>query len=129
MRSRRLQHVSIPYPAGRQLDVRAFYADLVGLEEITLPATLKDRALVWFSAGPDSLEIHLFPGAVDPESRGHVCLDVADLESVRRRLQEGGYSPYAATPIPNRPRFFCRDPFGNLLEFTSVLGDYAEDDR
>jgi hypothetical protein len=30
------------------------------------------------------------------------------------------------TAIPNRPRFFCRDPFGNLIEFTTILGDYRE---
>jgi hypothetical protein len=28
------------------------------------------------------------------------------------------------TPIPGRPRFFVRDPFGNLLEITTLEGDY-----
>lgn len=104
--------------------MRAFYADLLGLEEIPVPATLNDRRLVWFSAGSGGLEIHFFPGEVDQENRSHICLDVADVDAVRRRLEQGAYSPYAATPIPNRPRFFCRDPFGNLLEFTTIKGDY-----
>jgi len=28
------------------------------------------------------------------------------------------------TPIPNRPRFLCADPFGNLVELTTIVGHY-----
>ena len=126
MEFRRLQHVSSPYPAGRQEEVRAFYGRLLSMNEVTPPVTLKDRGLVWFSSGPNSLEIHFFPGVVDPEHPRHFCLEVAHLDIVRRQLEVAGYEPYDATPIPNRPRFFCRDPFGNLLEFTTILGDFRE---
>jgi len=59
----------------------------------------------------------------DPEHPRHLCLEVEDLEALRRQLQAAGYRPYDDIPIPNRPRFFCRDPFGNLIEFTTLLGD------
>ncbi len=124
MRFRRLQHISSAYPSGRQEDVRRFYGYLLGLQEITPPATLADRELVWFSAGANELELHFFPGVVDPEHPRHFCLEVEDLETARRQLQASNYKPYEASPIPNRPRFFCRDPFGNLLEFTTILGSY-----
>jgi catechol 2,3-dioxygenase-like lactoylglutathione lyase family enzyme len=123
---RRLQHVSSPYPHGKQDEVRAFYGALLGLKEVPVPHTLAHRELVWFSAGSDGLEMHFFPGAPDREHPRHFCLDIEDLQAVRSQLVAAGYEPYDGTPIPNRPRFFCRDPFGNLMEFTTVLGDYRQ---
>jgi catechol 2,3-dioxygenase-like lactoylglutathione lyase family enzyme len=81
--------------------------------------------LLWFSVG-DGLEVHFFPGAPDVVSRRHFCFDIDDLEETRIRLQEAGLEPFDDTPIPNRPRFFCRDPVGNLIEFTRIEGDYRE---
>jgi catechol 2,3-dioxygenase-like lactoylglutathione lyase family enzyme len=125
MTIRRLQHVSSPYPSGRQAQVREFYGDLLGLVEIGPPDTLAHRELVWFAAGPGDLELHFFPDIVDPGHARHLCLEVTDLEALRRRLEERGYAALAATPIPNRPRFMCRDPFGNLVEFTTINGPYG----
>src|SRR5205807_7600896 len=106
MRLRRLQHVSSPFPNGRQDEVRAFYENLLGLKEILVPHSLKDLGLVWFSAGADALELHFFPGMPDPEHPRHLCLEVEDLQALRRQLQAAGYRPYDDIPIPNRPRFF-----------------------
>jgi catechol 2,3-dioxygenase-like lactoylglutathione lyase family enzyme len=103
--------------------VRAFYGALLGLKEIPVPHTLKDLGLVWFAAGADALELHFFPGIPAPDDPRHLCLEVEDLETTRRQLQTAGYAPYDDIPIPLRPRFFCRDPFGNLIEFTTLMGD------
>ena len=116
MKLRGLQHVSSPYPEGRRAEVRHFYGEVLGLTEIPQPHTLT-AALVWYSAG-DGLELHFFPGALAPGSARHFCLDVDDLDETRQRLAGAGFKPYDDTPIPNRPRFFCRDPFDNLIEFT-----------
>jgi hypothetical protein len=50
-------------------------------------------------------------------------LECVQLEETRRRLQEAGLEPFDDTPIPRRPRFFSRDPVGNLIEFTRIEGD------
>jgi catechol 2,3-dioxygenase-like lactoylglutathione lyase family enzyme len=120
----RLQHVSSPFPPDRHEDVRRFYGAAVGLREIAVPLTLDQHRFIWFAAGPDSLELHFFVGTPDPAHRRHLCLVVDDLDATRHRLVETGYAPDEADPIPNRPRFFCRDPFGNLVEFTTILGRY-----
>jgi catechol 2,3-dioxygenase-like lactoylglutathione lyase family enzyme len=125
MRLRALQHVSSPLTDGHQDAIRRFYGDVLGLREIDVPRTLESMRLVWFSAG-DGLELHFFPGRTDPGSARHFCLDVEDLDAFRSRLTEAGYEPYDDVPIPNRPRFFCRDPVANLIEFTSIQGDYRE---
>jgi catechol 2,3-dioxygenase-like lactoylglutathione lyase family enzyme len=122
----RLQHVSTPYTRGRQEDVRAFYGDVLGLVEKQVPDSLAQMELVWFEAGPDEAELHFLPDPVqpDPGAQRHLCLEVDDVESWRRRLEEKGVETTDDVPIPNRPRFFCRDPFGNLIEITTIQGDY-----
>lgn len=120
-----LQHVSSPIPDGGQDGVRRFYRELLGLAELPVPTTLDSRKLVWFKAG-DGLELHFFPGEQAPSSERHFCLEVDDLEATRRALEAAGLEPYDTTPIPNRPRFFCRDPFDNLIEFTTIKGSYLE---
>ncbi len=125
---RRLQHVSTPYPGGRQDEVRAFYGGILGLEEKPVPDSLADHELVWFVAGDDELELHFLPDPVQPDPRAqrHFCLEVEDVAEWRRHIEEAGVETSDQTPIPNRPRFFCRDPFGNLIEFTTIVGDYRE---
>ena len=125
MRLRSLQHVSSPYPEGEHDSVRRFYRDVLGLREQPTPSTLATMRLMWFTAG-DGLELHFFPEPPDVQSRRHFCFDIDDLEDTRRRLEEAGLEPFDDTPIPNRPRFFCRDPVGNLIEFTRIEGDYRE---
>ena len=123
---RRLQHVSTPYPRGRQAEVRAFYGDVLGLVEKPVPDSLVDQELVWFEAGPPDLELHFLPDPVPPDfvAQRHFCLEVGDLDGWRRKLEGAGVETSEQTPIQNRPRFFCRDPFGNLIELTTILGDY-----
>jgi catechol 2,3-dioxygenase-like lactoylglutathione lyase family enzyme len=121
MRVRGLQHVSSPFPTGGQSALRAFYGELLGLRELPIPPTLRDLDLVWFAAG-DRLELHFFHGDTDPDAARHFCLEVEDLVEMRRRLVDAGHEPSDDTPIPNRPRFFCRDPAGNRVEFTRIEG-------
>jgi len=119
MSSGNLQHVSSPFPASEREAIRSFYGDLLGLTELPVPTTLSHMDLVWFSAG-SGLELHFFPGAPDRNADRHFCLDVTDLAGTRQRLIEHGGEPYDDIPIPGRPRFFCRDPVGNLVEFTTI---------
>jgi catechol 2,3-dioxygenase-like lactoylglutathione lyase family enzyme len=126
MAVKRLQHVSTPYPRGRQEDVRTFYGGVLGLYEKPVPDSLADLELVWFEAGDGELELHFLPDPVhpDPAAQRHFCLEVEDVEAWRKRIEAAGVETTDQTPIKNRPRFFCRDPFGNLIEFTTILGDY-----
>lgn len=79
-------------------------------------------SLIWFQAGP-GLELHFFGGSPDPTSRRHFCFDLDDLEDTRQLLESTGAEPFDDVPIPTRPRFFCRDPAGNLIEFTRIERD------
>ena len=124
----RLQHVSTTIPVGSQEEVRTFYGKVIGLEEKAPPSTLTHLNLVWFIAGEGEMELHFVPDPIRPrlEDQRHICLVVDDLEEYKRRLTEAGCTLEDAPPIPHRPRFFCHDPFGNRLEFTTILGDYRD---
>jgi catechol 2,3-dioxygenase-like lactoylglutathione lyase family enzyme len=121
----RLQHITIGRPPGADDAARAFYGGVLGLHEIPPPDALATLQLIWFRLGNET-ELHITidePSGQDHSGR-HFCLAVDDLFAVRDRLEEAGVAVVGDTPIPGRPRFFVRDPFGNLIEVTSIEGDY-----
>lgn len=126
MKRPRIQHVSIPRPPGSHVAARAFYGGLLGLEEKPVPETIRHLDLIWYNIG-EGLELHLFAeDPLDDRSGRHFCIEVDDLDATRAGLTGAGYEPWDPEPIHNRPRFFCRDPFGNTVEFTTILGSYEE---
>jgi catechol 2,3-dioxygenase-like lactoylglutathione lyase family enzyme len=118
----RLQHVSIQIPRGSEDEARAFYGGLLGLEERDVPPHLDPNALIWFRVGEPDLELHLMLGDAPPRHGGHLCLELPALEELRARLEAAGVGTDDATPIVGRSRFFCHDPFGNLLELGRIDG-------
>jgi catechol 2,3-dioxygenase-like lactoylglutathione lyase family enzyme len=116
----RLQHVSIPVPSGGEAEARSFYGDLLALEERVVPPQLTPDGFIWYRAGAPDLELHLFIGTDPPEDARHLAFELPELEALRARLEAAGVQTLEPTPIVGRPRFFCRDPFGNLLEFVRI---------
>lgn len=120
----RLQHVSIPRLPGSDERTRAFYGDLLGLEEVPAPTTITTVDVIWFKLN-EWAELHIFEWEpIEDTTIRHFCLVVEDLEAMRQQLAAAGYSPWDSEPIPGRPRFFCHDPNGNMIEFTTIVGDY-----
>ena len=122
-----IQHVSIPRPPGAESRdrARAFFVDLLGLSEKPVPKSVEHLDLVWFQVG--ELELHCFAEEPHPDPSGrHFCLVVEDVEATRQKLVQAGYVPWNPEAIPGRPRFFCRDPFNNIIEFTTISGDYLQ---
>jgi catechol 2,3-dioxygenase-like lactoylglutathione lyase family enzyme len=123
----RLQHASVPRPPGQQSATRAveFYAGVLGMEHIPKPETFGAIDVLWFRCGDD--EVHVYaaePGVPRPDSGAHFCLVVDDLGGARSRIQDAGCRYEEAVPVPNRPRFYTWDPFGNQIEITTIAGDY-----
>lgn len=105
-------------PRGGQETARGFYGGLLGLEERDVPPTLDPSTLVWFRAGGD-LELHLFESDEPAPRSQHFCLRLdGGLEELRARLESAGIEVGDTEEIVGRPRFMCRDPFGNRLELT-----------
>ena len=123
-----LQHVSVPRPPGEESAqlARQFYGGLVGLTEKPVPTSITQLDLVWFKIGGET-ELHVFAEKDSPTTSGrHFCLNVGDVEMMKQALIQGGYQPWSPEEIPGRPRFFCRDPFSNIVEFTQIVEDYMK---
>jgi catechol 2,3-dioxygenase-like lactoylglutathione lyase family enzyme len=113
-----LQHVSVPMPRGGHDRARAFYAGLLGLEERDVPPKLDAAELIWFRVGGD-LELHLYSSDEPAPRSQHFCLRVdSGLAALRQQLEDAGVEVEDVTEIVGRPRFMCRDPFGNRIELT-----------
>jgi catechol 2,3-dioxygenase-like lactoylglutathione lyase family enzyme len=122
-----IQHVSIPRPQGQESRETAvnFYAGLLGMTQKPEPQSIQHLDLVWFQVG--EMELHCFAEEpLEDESGRHFCLVVDDVAGMRQKLSEAGYEPWNPEEIPGRPRFFCRDPFGNTIEFTTIVGNYQQ---
>jgi catechol 2,3-dioxygenase-like lactoylglutathione lyase family enzyme len=105
-------------PAGGHAAARAFYGGLLGLAERDVPPTLDASALVWFRVGGD-LELHVFSSDEEPPPSQHFCLRVEEgLDELRAKLEAAGVEVADTQEIVGRPRFMCRDPFGNRVELT-----------
>jgi catechol 2,3-dioxygenase-like lactoylglutathione lyase family enzyme len=122
----RLQHTSVPMPQGGQDAARAFYGKALGMEEVTPPSSLDQPNLVWFRAGQDGHEVHVFVDEPPRQNSNaqHLCLQVDDIDAFRAQLKLHNVEIEETTAIVNRPRFFIRDPFNNLVELTQITGQY-----
>jgi catechol 2,3-dioxygenase-like lactoylglutathione lyase family enzyme len=111
-----IDHVQIAIPPGGEDLGRAFFGDVLGLDEIPKPPGLRARGGCWFRLG--DVQVHL---GVDedfrPARKAHLALRTDRLEDLRARLIDAGYAARDDEPAGGRPRFFTQDPFGNRIEF------------
>lgn len=113
----KVHHAALVFTPGGEQRVRAFYGELLNLEELE-PETVP-RHSIWFKLA-DDVQLHLFADQAGPShSRAHLCLTVDDLTTTVARLRERGYDIEVAAPLHGRERIFTRDPFANRLELTA----------
>ena len=116
----RLQHVSIAIPPDGAERARAFYGGVLGLEERDVLPKLDPARFLWYRVGGDC-ELHLMLLDERPAVMPHFCLVVdGDLAELRARLEAAGVETRDPTELVGRPRFTCRDPFGNLIELARL---------
>jgi catechol 2,3-dioxygenase-like lactoylglutathione lyase family enzyme len=111
-----IDHVQVAAPAGCENAARAFYGDLLGLEELGKPESLRGRGGCWFRAGDQQLHVGV-EASFSPALKAHPGFVAADLDGLRARLNGAGIETLADDSIPGSRRFFAADPFGNRLEF------------
>jgi catechol 2,3-dioxygenase-like lactoylglutathione lyase family enzyme len=111
-----IDHVQVAAPAGCEPDARAFYGELLGLEELPKPEALAGRGGCWFQAGAQELHVGV-EDPFTPARKAHPGLVVTDLDALAARLTEAGIDVVWDEAIPGTKRFHAVDPFGNRLEF------------
>lgn len=115
MRVRRLDHIQIAMPPGREDDARAFYQGMLGISEVAKPPHLAARGGCWFERG--DLKVHLGVEAdFNPARKAHPAFIVDDLRALATMLEQAGYRMVEDQPLEGYDRLYVHDPFGNRIE-------------
>lgn len=100
---------------------RHFYVEVLGLELLPRPEnTDNGRPGLWLKCGPhQQVHISAEPNAtaLNGNSARHAAFVVNDLEALHARLEQENASLQTANQFEGQTRFFCRDQWGNRLEF------------
>lgn len=111
----KIDHVQLAMPEGGEVEARAFYGQLLGMEELEKPERLRGRGGCWFRRG--ACHVHVGVDAdFRPARKAHPAFSVGALDDVADRLERAGFPVTWDTEIVGVDRFYTADPFGNRLE-------------
>jgi len=112
---RGFDHVQLAMPPGEEDQARAFYAGILGLDEIPKPAELTGRGGAWFGNG--AVTIHLgVEQEFRPARKAHPALLVEGLTELVTRLGDAGCPIQRDVQLAGYERVHVSDPFGNRIE-------------
>jgi catechol 2,3-dioxygenase-like lactoylglutathione lyase family enzyme len=117
-----LDHVQVAAPLGSEPAARRFYGGVLGLEEVSKPASMAVRGGLWFQCGPHQLHVGVEPD-FRPAKKAHPALVVDGLAALVASLVAAGYEVRQGEELPGRRRIFVDDPFGNRLELVELLDE------
>jgi len=115
-----LDHVQLAAPAGCEQAARAFYGELLGLEEIEKPESLRSRGGVWFRCGDQEVHLGVEEG-FSPARKAHPAFHVAGYDALLASLRRSGVEAVEDDAIPGVRRSYVHDPFGNRIELLATL--------
>jgi catechol 2,3-dioxygenase-like lactoylglutathione lyase family enzyme len=111
-----LDHVQLAAPPGSEKQLRAYYADVLGMTEIRKPPVLALRGGCWFQLGP--VQLHLgIEDPFTPARKAHPALRVQGIHAYAERIAALGAPVTWDYDLPGHHRFYSADPVGNRIEF------------
>jgi catechol 2,3-dioxygenase-like lactoylglutathione lyase family enzyme len=119
VRIKRLNHVQICIPRGAEEQARAFYTEVLGLEEIEKPEALKPSGGLWFKVA--DIQLHVGVEDAQGKSKRHPAFEVEAIEQIREHLVENRVRVKDEIPVPGLKRFSFFDPFDNRIEFMEKI--------
>lgn len=112
-----INHVNVIVPKVLEDAAKHFYGSVLGLKEIPKPIELQGRGGAWYELGSVQLHLSAKSETGNQTAKGHVCYTVADVALAEERLREAGVEIIPDDqPVAGQPRFYGRDPGGNLIE-------------
>lgn len=116
-----LHHVQITIPKETEEKAKNFYCDILGLQEIEKPESLKGRGGFWLKVGDKDVHIGTEDDFDRLKTKAHIAYEVEDISYWKNRLTKENIQILDGVPIPNFERFEFRDPFGNRVEMIQNL--------
>jgi catechol 2,3-dioxygenase-like lactoylglutathione lyase family enzyme len=121
MRVLRLDHVQLAMPAGGEDLARAFYGNVLGLDEEPKAEPVRATGGVWFRGGEARVHLGVEPG-FQPSRKAHPCFEVDSLDEALARCHAAGVAVSDAVRLEGIRRCFVVDPFGNRVELMQRAG-------
>lgn len=116
-----LHHAQITIPKGTEEEGKHFYCNILGLEEIEKPVSLRGRGGFWLQVGDKEVHVGTEDGFDRLTTKAHLAYLVEDVSYWRKVLEENDIKILDSVPIPNFERFEFRDPFGNRVEIIKEI--------
>lgn len=118
-----VDHVNVVVSKSLETEAKNFYGSILGLQEIPKPVELQGRGGAWYQLGAVQLHLSAKAEATAGETRkGHVCYTVVNVTQAEERLRTAGIEIIPDDqPMPGKPRFYVRDPGGNLIELAQAV--------
>ena len=111
-----LHHVNVTVPPELEQQTKQFYGEVLGLPQVPKPVGSRPAG-AWYQIGPNQLHLSVEKGNAGPLSSRHICFAVDDLSGAENKFREAGVEIIPdPRPIEGNPRFYVRDPAGNMLE-------------
>ncbi|MCC8427192.1 VOC family protein [Mucilaginibacter sp. UR6-11] len=116
---KRTDHINICVAPAELEAARKFYADVLGLQQISRPDHIFITPGYWFIIS----DIQLHIGVEPPVGRTfrHTAFEVTSLAAARRHLEANSIRIDEEPVIEGRNRFTFLDPFGNRMELLEYL--------
>ena len=111
---KKLDHIQICIPKGKEVEARQFYTDIIGLTEIPKPQALIPNGGLWYEIA--DIQLHIGTEDETNNSKRHPAFEVLNLAEAKKHLEQNGILIKEEIPIPGLDRFSFRDPFGNRIE-------------
>lgn len=112
----KIDHVQLACPPGGEERARAFFAGVLGMEEVEKPEQLRKRGGCWFRKGDAIVHVGIDPD-FRAQGKAHPAFAVDDLAALAEKLEAAGCAVTWDDALAGVQRFFTADPFENRIEF------------
>ena len=117
-----IHHVNVTVPKALEAAAKHFYGGVLGLRQLQKPEGSRTNEGAWYELGGLQLHLSLEDGVENRPSDRHVCYLVGDIPLAEAEFRDAGVEIIPdPRPMRGRPRFYVRDPGGNLLEIAQDL--------
>ncbi|TND06545.1 MAG: glyoxalase/bleomycin resistance protein/dioxygenase [Bacteroidetes bacterium] len=111
---KRLDHIQLCIPTGKENEARHFYTHVIGLTEIPKPEALVPNGGLWYRVA--DIQLHIGTENEVNKSKRHPAFEVTDIRAARALLEKHGVKIKEEVQVPGQVRFSFFDPFGNRIE-------------
>ncbi|HLR19359.1 MAG TPA: VOC family protein [Staphylococcus sp.] len=115
-----IDHVQVTTPPNCESEVRKFYSEILGFQEINKPNNLAKKDGVWFQVGQQQLHVGI-EHDFSPAKKAHPAFLVKDASSVRKSLEAKSVEIIYGDELEDADHFYIFDPFDNRLEIIEWL--------